>query len=82
MPYLPPLKPGKVWGVRIYPGGRREFRQCEPAELMTYQEANEALVQGRKADMPVQPLNEVCEHGCHIDERYGFVVMGGCPIHD
>lgn len=29
-----------------------------------------------------EPLNEVCEHGCHIDDTYGFVVMMGCPEHD
>jgi DNA-directed RNA polymerase subunit RPC12/RpoP len=24
----------------------------------------------------------LCIHGCHYHEPYGFVPMGGCPIHD
>ena len=25
---------------------------------------------------------ELCRHGCHYQEPYGFVSMAGCPVHD
>ena len=53
---LQPLKPGKVWGVRIYPGGRREMRQYYPHELMTVQQAMEALALGRHARVAIDDL--------------------------
>lgn len=44
---LPALRPGKVYGMQIYPGGRKVVKQCNADQLMTPSAAVKALMAGR-----------------------------------
>jgi hypothetical protein len=44
---LPPLRPGKVYAMQIYPGGRKVVRQCNADQLSTPSAAAKALTAGR-----------------------------------
>jgi SAM-dependent MidA family methyltransferase len=35
MAQLPPLRPGNVWAILIYPGGRSEWREVEPQKIVS-----------------------------------------------
>lgn len=43
---LPPLQPNKLWGMQIYPGGRKVVRQCDPDQLTTPTKAVKLLMTG------------------------------------
>jgi hypothetical protein len=44
---LPPLRPGKVYAMQIYPGGRKVVQQRNPEQLSTASVAVKALIAGR-----------------------------------
>ena len=44
---LPPLRPGKVYAMQIYPGGRKVVRQRNADQLSAPNAAVKALVAGR-----------------------------------
>ena len=46
---LPAPRPGRVWGLLIYPGGRKELRQYPPDMLQDRDEAVRRLEAGREA---------------------------------
>lgn len=46
---LPALRPGKVWGLKIYPGGRMELHQYTDDLLHYVDEAVQRLCDGREA---------------------------------
>lgn len=46
---LPNLRPGKVWGMELYPGGRKCLRQFSPELLQLPDDAALRLAEGRMA---------------------------------
>lgn len=46
---LPQAPAGQVWGVRCYPTGKMEPRQCQPCDLIHYTNAVDKLRQGYTA---------------------------------
>lgn len=48
---LPPRKPGKVYGLRIYPGGRTQVRQFYARQLVTPMIAASKLMAGEYAQV-------------------------------
>lgn len=49
MTELPELKPGKIWAMRIYPGGRKELRQRAEDMCVEPMEALKRLKQNQSA---------------------------------
>lgn len=46
---LPPARPGKEWGWKIFPGGRIEAQEYSPDMIMTNEEGLYALKSGSVA---------------------------------
>lgn len=43
---LPPLRPNRVWGFRMWPGGRTELKQVSPTLIATVDAALASLDEG------------------------------------
>lgn len=44
---LPPLRPGKVWAIQLYPGGRRAYMQVAPERVSSFFDAYQKLKSGQ-----------------------------------
>lgn len=54
---LPPLQPGREWAILIYPGGRSEWRQVTPGQVMSLGDAIDVLLGPNPARVLVNPLD-------------------------
>lgn len=52
-PKLPHPRPGRVWGIRIYPGGRTEYRQYRPGRIMNRRIAEYLLAENSCVDVSI-----------------------------
>lgn len=43
---LPALRPGKIWGMQLYPGGRKVVKMIEPAQIRPVERAADELLAG------------------------------------
>lgn len=58
---LPALQPGKVWGIRIYPGGRKELRQCPPGNCLKPDAAIARLQDGHMVEVKIRDAVETLQ---------------------
>lgn len=56
---LPPLRPNRVWGFRMWPGGRTELRQVSLTLLTTVDAALASLDEGMFATVVLSDAREL-----------------------
>lgn len=66
---LPPLRPGKVWGFKIWPGGRMELRPVPPGMIDSVGYALNRLEAGHAATVALSDATETAKQATIIRLR-------------
>jgi len=70
---LPPTREGHVYGIRLYPGGRKELRQYKPDDLMYVSQAVKALMANKCVDVWLDDAAQVwLEYSLQIPCEKGY----------
>ncbi len=56
-------KPGHVWAIRWYPGGRKEFVEVEPTQVDSLDDALAKLSNNRRACVALKHATSVAGRG-------------------